>query len=89
MLSKGSVLLVILGFALAIVGTLSRGYIRSRLHEFGVTLTGWTNVQGDLRAAEQYFQFARQKRVPMWPLACAVVGLPGGFLLMVAAILRG
>jgi hypothetical protein len=89
MLSKGSVLLVTLGFALSIVGALSRGYIRSRLRESGVPLRAWVTVQDDLRDAERYFQLAKKNRLPMWPLVLTPGGLFGGSWLMVAAILRG
>jgi hypothetical protein len=89
MLSGGSALLVVLGFAFAIVGALSRGYMRNRLRESGFTLTGWITVQDDLRSAEQYFQLTKRHLVPMWPLGLVVVCLPGGFLLVLFAILRG
>jgi hypothetical protein len=87
MLSYGSALLMVLGFAFAIAGAFARGYVRSRLREVGVTLTAWVTVLDDVRNAEQYFHLAKQKRVPAWPLLVAVVGLPGSFLLMAAAIL--
>ena len=89
MLSSGSVFLVILGFACAVVGALSRGYIRGRLRQFGVNLAVWTSVQDDLNSAQTYLQYAKDHRVPMWPLAIEMLGLLGGFLLIVAAILRG
>jgi hypothetical protein len=88
-LSGGSVLMVVAGFALAIVGALSRGYIRSRLREAGLTLPQWTTVEGDLRYAERYFKLAQKGSVPMWPLALVIMCLPGAFLLVLFAILRG
>jgi hypothetical protein len=89
MLSNGSIILVVLGFALAIVGGLSRGYIRSRQRESGVTLTSWTTVSDDFRSAEQYLQLAKKSGFPMRPLMVTAIGLFGGFLLMLVAVLRG
>jgi hypothetical protein len=87
MLSTQSFLLIMLGFVCAITGALSRSYMWGRLRESGAALPRWS-VADDLRAGELYFRFAREKRAPACPLVLTVVGLPAGFLLMVAAVLH-
>jgi hypothetical protein len=64
MLSIQSFLLIILGFVCAITGALSRSYMWGRLRESGVALPRWWTVADDLRAGEQYFRLAREKRAP-------------------------
>lgn len=89
MLSGRSFLLIVLGFAFAIAGALSRSYMWGRLRESGVAVPRWWTVADDIRAGEKYLRLARTKIVPVWPLVLTAAGLPAGFLLMVAAIFRG
>lgn len=82
-----TIVFVVLGFLVAILGALSRGYVRSRLREYGVTLKAWVTIADELRYAERYLKLAREHHFPMLPAVLAVAGIPGAFVLMVVGLM--
>ena len=84
-----TVTLIVVGFLLAILGAFSRGYVRSRLRESGLTLRAWVTIGDELRNTETYLALARDHHFPKWPAILAVGSVPGAFLLMVLGVLLG
>ena len=82
MLPHITIAFLFLGFLVAIVGGLSRGYVRSRLPESGVTLKAWVTLADELRYAEMYLALAKSRRFPRAPALLTILWLPGAFLLM-------
>ena len=87
MLPPVTITFIVLGFLVAIVGALSRGYVRSRLRESGVALKAWVTVGDELRCAEKYLGLAKTEHFPRMPAILAVVGMPLAFLLMVLGLM--
>ena len=87
MLPRVTITFVLLGFLFAIIGALSRGYVRGRLRESGVALKSWVTIADEVRYAEQYLKLARTHHFPRFPAVLAVVGVPGAFLLMVLGLM--
>jgi hypothetical protein len=87
MLPRITITFIALGFLVAILGALSRGYVRSRLRESGVSLKSWVTIGDELRYAEQYLKMARSHHFPKLPALLAIVGIPGAFLLMVLGLM--
>jgi hypothetical protein len=87
MLPHITITFIILGFLIAILGALSRGYVRGRLREAGVSLKSWVTIGDELRYAGQYLKMARSHHFPKLPALLAIVGIPGAFLLMVLGLM--
>lgn len=87
MLPRITITFIVLGFLIAILGALSRGYVRGRLRESGVALKSWVTIGDELRYAEKYLNLAKSHHFPRLPAFLAVIGIPGAFLLMVLGLM--
>jgi hypothetical protein len=87
MLPRITITLIVLGFVVAILGALSRGYVRSRLRESGVALKSWVTIGDELRYAEKYLKLANSHHLPRLPAILAIIGIPGAFVLMVLGLM--
>jgi hypothetical protein len=75
-LSLNEVLLIALSFVLSIIGAVGRWYMRRYLRDAGIAVGKWIEVGDEIRAAERYYQLARESHFPLWPLsslACFVL----------------
>src|ERR1700761_4332791 len=81
-----NIVFIITGFLIAISGALSRGYVRGRLRESGVSLESWVTIGEEVRYAEQYLKLALSPYFPRLPALLAIAGMPGAFLLMVLGL---
>jgi hypothetical protein len=87
MLPRVTITFILLGFLVAILGAVSRGYVRGRLRESGVSLKPWVTVGDELRYVEQYLKMARSRHFPRLPALLAIAGIPGAFLLIVLGLM--
>jgi hypothetical protein len=87
MLPRITITFIVLGFLIAILAALSRGYVRGRLRESGVALKSWVTIGNELRYTEQYLRMARSHHFPRLPAIVSIVGMPGAFLLMVLGLM--
>ena len=73
-LDARSTLLLVLGFLVFGIGALARTYMNFKIRKFMPTRSIWASTE------KGYWQLARLKGLPKWPLVVTIVCLPVGVI---------